>query len=46
MSVYLWWLETYTHTLKSKHWVMFLALHGKKLLDEKNGYIVGRGNFE
>ena len=25
---------------------MFLALHGQSLLDEKNGYIGGRGNFE
>ena len=25
---------------------MFLALHGQNLLDEKNGYIGGRGNFE
>ena len=25
---------------------MFLALHGQNLLDEKNSYIGGRGNFE
>ena len=31
--------HTNTHILKLKHWVMFLALHSKHLLDEKNGYI-------
>ena len=46
MSVYLKYPETYTYTLKLKHWVMFLALHGQNWLDEKNGYIGGRGNFE
>ena len=46
MSVYLLSQETYTHTLKLKHWMMSLSLHGQNLLDEKNGYIGGRGNFE
>ena len=26
--------------------MMSLALHDQNLLDEKNGYIEGRGNFE
>ena len=26
--------------------MMSLALHGQNLLDEKNGYIGGRGDFE
>ena len=38
MPVYLDCPETYTHTLKFKHWVMSLALHhvhGQNLSDEK-----------
>ena len=46
MSVYLYCPETYTHTLKLKQWMMSLALHDQNLLDKKNGYIGGRGNFE
>ena len=46
MSVYLYCPETYTQTLKLKHGMMSLALHGQNLLDEKNGYIGGRGDFE
>ena len=44
MLVYLECPETYTNTLKLKHWVMSLAFHGQNLSDEKNGYIGGRGN--
>ena len=46
MSVYLQCPEIYTFTHKLKHWMMSLALHGQNLLDEKDGYIGGRGNFE
>ena len=46
MSMYMWYTETYIHTLKAKHWMMFLALCSQQLSDEKNGYFGGRGNLE